>query len=64
MAVDNTTPLVYDLPDGDIVELCPWAYVVQQLSNLITPITNNLTLINTDLNRIDAKIVSWIENES
>jgi hypothetical protein len=64
MAVDNTSPLIYDLPDGDVVELPPWAYIVQELGKLINPITTNLTSINIDLQRIDTKLISWIDNDN
>ena len=63
MAIDSKKPLVFDLEDGDHVELCTWAYIVYQLSDPIAQITLALDSINEQLQRIDEKLQSWIEDE-
>lgn len=63
MAVSNTTPVTFELPDGDRVELCTWPYIVSKLEELITPITSSLTATNNALLVIESKVDSWLEED-
>lgn len=63
MAADNKRPLVFDLEDGDHVELITWPYVMYQLQEPLETITAALTAINVSLKAIDDKLISWIDEE-
>ncbi len=63
MAVDNKRPLVFDLKDGEHVELCTWPYIVYQLQETVETITAAIAAMNVSLKKIDDKLVSWIEEE-
>lgn len=60
-ARDEKTPVHFDLPDGDQVDLIPWAYVVDKSNTILSGIISNLASINEDLTRIDNKIQTWID---
>ena len=60
-ARDEKTPVHFDLPDGDQVDLIPWAYVVDKSNTILSGIISNLASINDDLTRIDNKIQTWID---
>lgn len=60
----NSTPLRFDLPDGDRVELCTWDYVVAQLSDFIIGATNAIALENIALTVIDNKLDEWLDDGS
>lgn len=60
MARNNTTPLRFQLPDGDQVDLCTWEYIESLLEIKLTPMLESLNAQQTDLKRIDTKIASWI----
>lgn len=63
MARDKKTPLTFDLPDNDSVALIPWEYVVYKFEEILGGVLDDMTLINRDLRRIDAKLDEWIEEE-
>lgn len=60
-AREEKTPVHFDLPDGDQVDLIPWAYVVDKSNTILSGIISNLASINEDLTRIDNKIQTWID---
>ena len=60
---DHKRPLLFDLKDGDHVELCTWPYIVSQLQDTIESITASLSAINVSLQAIDEKLISWIDEE-
>lgn len=52
-------PLTFDLPDGDVVELCTWPFVMYKLNELLDPLKTLLTAENESLNTINEKLISW-----
>lgn len=60
MARKKETPLRFMLPDGDNVDLITWEYVESMLEAKLGDMIIALEDQNVDLNRIDAKITSWI----
>lgn len=63
MTKDPKLPVTFDLPDGDSVQLIPWAFVVDKFEAILSPIIESMTMINKDLQEIDDKIVSWLPEE-
>ena len=67
MAANNedisTYPLTYELPDGDVVQLCTWEFVLAKLTQLIDPLVQLLTIENQDLTGIKNRIDEWIEEQ-
>lgn len=60
MAVSNTTPLTFDLPDGDHVELCTWPYIISMLTEPLESITSSIESINVSLGKIEDKVDEWL----
>jgi|LSQX01.1.fsa_nt_gb hypothetical protein len=63
MAIDNKTPLIFKLPDGDIVALPTWDYIINKLEEALTPTLDSIEIINSKLQLIDNKLTQWIEEE-
>lgn len=61
MARDPKTPVTFVLPDNDTVAVIPWAYVVDKFNTILQSPNDNMELINKDLERIDAKLDQWLE---
>ncbi len=61
MARDPKTPVTFMLPDNDTVAVIPWAYVVDKFNTILQSPNDNMELINKDLERIDAKLDQWLE---
>lgn len=61
MARDPKTPVTFMLPDNDTVAVIPWAYVVDKFNNILQSPNDNMELINKDLERIDAKLDQWLD---
>lgn len=59
MAV-RKTPVEFELPDGDVVALIPWAYVVQELTEPLSAITTSLANINSSLTQISDRLDDWM----
>lgn len=62
MARDPKTPVTFVLPDNDSVALIPWAYVVAKFDEILKSPLDDIELINKDLERIDTKLGTWLEN--
>lgn len=62
MAINEKDPLVFRVPDGDVV-VPTWGYIVEQLRYLIEPIITSEAAINSSLQRIDDKLNEWIDND-
>lgn len=60
MAVDPTTPAVFDTPDGKIV-CCTWAYIVSRITPMFNALTTSLNNSNGSLRIIEAKLAEWAE---
>ena len=63
MAVSNSTPLTFDLPDGDHVELCTWPYILSIITEPLTRISSATESINVSLGRIEAKVDEWLAEQ-
>lgn len=61
MARDEKIPVTFKLPDGDSVSLIPWAYVVDKLTEALTPVLDSIETINADLAKIDTKLTEWTD---
>lgn len=57
-------PLTFDLPDGDVVELCTWPYVLYRLNDLINPLTECIIAENRSLDVINNKLIEWGPDEN
>lgn len=62
MVRDPKTPVQFQLPDNDTVDLIPWAYVVAKFDEILEGPLDTMELINKDLERIDTRIGQWLEN--
>ena len=60
---NNNGCITYRLPDGDRTVIS-WEYVMDQLTPVITAITQLLNSENTDLARIQTKLESWADQDS
>lgn len=63
MARDPKMPATFDLPDNDRVALITWEYVVCKFEEILGGIIDNESLINSDLERIDAKLDEWLAQQ-
>lgn len=61
MARNKETPVTFQLPDDDEVNLITWEFVVSKAEKILNGVLSNLELINADLTRIDNKILTWID---
>lgn len=63
MARNSATPLTFELPDGDVVEVITWDYVLEKSKEMLTPTIDHISVINSQLERIDNKLNDWVEND-
>lgn len=63
MAVPDSTPVKFTLPDGDKVSLCTWAYIIAQLTEPVNAIKNIIASENASLTIIEAKLEEWAEEQ-
>ena len=63
MAVTNKTPVTFELPDGDRVDLCTWPYIVSKLEEVLNPLIDSITAMNDSLLLIEGKIDTWLEEK-
>ena len=54
--------VTYKLPDGDLT-LVSWQFIVNKLSEVISPIVTALTAENESLDLIIDKLDSWIDED-
>lgn len=62
MARNSATPLTFELPDGDVVEVITWDYVLEKSKEILTPTIDHISVINSQLERIDNKLNEWVED--
>lgn len=62
MARNKETPLTFLLPDGDVVDLCTWDYIISILDVKLTPMLNALEDGLYDLQKIENKLDTWLES--
>ena len=64
MARDKTTPLHFDLPDNDSVDLITWEHVLHQLSENMKNTLIKMAQSNQHLDNIATKLESFIDNDN
>ena len=60
---DRNRPMRFKLPDDDEVALVPWEYIIDRLTEDLTPIAQELSTTNTALKSIDDTLQSWLDGE-
>lgn len=56
MARNSATPVTFELPDNDHVELITWDYVLDKLDTLMEPIFDKMHLSNGHLDAIATRL--------
>lgn len=63
MARNNETPLTFNLPDGDSVQLITWEFVLKQLEELTRGTFDKMAASNGHLENIAKKLEEWASDE-
>ena len=61
MAHDTNKPLTFQFPDGDVVPLVTWEYIVSKLESNLSTTIDAIEEINKDLNIINNRIGEWLK---
>lgn len=64
MAIDERTPVRFNLPDGDSVDLYPWPGIIDKITEPLTRMTTAIALINTSLEQINDRVDYWISQQT
>ena len=62
MARNSATPVTFELPDGDKVELVTWDFVLDKLDKLLTPVFEQMYASNEHLSNIAEKLEGFASN--
>lgn len=62
-ARDNTIPVTFELPDGDIVELITWDFVLKKLDEEMAETLAYIADNNVQLKRIEDRIDEWLAEQ-
>ena len=60
---DDSIPVEFTLPDGDVARLITWAYVMKELNERLTPMLDNMDIINGALSSINDRVDEWLEEQ-
>ncbi len=60
---DRNRPMRFKLPDNDDVALVPWEYIIDRLTEDLTPLVQEISTTNTALKTIDDTLQSWLDGE-
>ena len=60
MARDQKIPVTFTLPDGDVVSLITWEFVLDKLQKNLNPTVTKLDEINNHLKQIDDRLAEMI----
>lgn len=63
MARDQKIPVTFTLPDGDVVSLITWEFVLDKLQQNLNPTVTKLGEINNHLKQIDDRLAEMIEEQ-
>lgn len=63
MARDQKIPVTFVLPDGDVVSLITWEFVLDKLQKNLNPTVTKLDEINNHLKQIDDRLAEMIEEQ-
>lgn len=61
---NENRPVSFGLPDGDTVQLVPWAYVIDRLTANLDKSVSLMENINASLSVIDHKLTTWLDDGS
>ena len=64
MARNKETPLHFDLPDGDSVDLITWDFVLKELDNQLKGSLIKMSESNEHLKKIADKLESFIDDDA
>lgn len=62
-ARDNTIPVTFELPDGDVVELITWDFVLKKLDEEMAETLAYIADNNVQLKRIEDRIDEWLAEQ-
>ena len=62
-ARDNTIPVTFELPDGDVVELITWDFVLKKLDEEMAETLAYIADNNVQLTRIENRIDEWLAEQ-
>ena len=60
---DDSQPVNFELPDGDVVSLVTWAYILKKLDTELNGTVASLFSINEYLKRINSRVDTWLEEQ-
>lgn len=55
--------VTFQLPDNDNVVLISWNFVLSKLEEKLSPMLNSIESINSDLQKINNRVDTWIEEQ-
>jgi hypothetical protein len=64
MARNKETPLHFDLPDDDSVDLITWEFVLMKLDEEMASALNHLNGSTNQLTRISERIQEWLDEQA
>lgn len=64
MARSKETPLHFDLPDDDSVDLITWEFVMMKLNEEMAGALDHLSGSTTQLERISGRIQEWLDEQN
>ena len=62
MARNKATPVTFNLPDNDVVQLITWEFVLEKLNKQLQPTLDLMAENNTHLDHIATKLESYIDD--
>ena len=60
---DDSQPVNFELPDGDVVSLVTWAYILKKLDTELNGTVASLFSINEYLKRINSRVDTRLEEK-
>jgi hypothetical protein len=63
MARNTATPVTFELPDNDHVELITWDFVLDKLDTLMAPILDKMYQSNAHLEEIAKKLEEFADDD-
>lgn len=64
MARNKETPVHFELPDDDSVDLITWEFVLKTLNDEMANALNHLNGSTTQLERISGRIQQWLDEQN
>ena len=60
---DPRLPVTFEVPEG-VISVITWDFVVDRCQYILQPIIDDLSLINTDLERINNRVQEWLDEQN